>query len=921
MSMNLKSLVRLSIKACVLACFSFSVLAANVPSQISPQQIEQFKRLPESQQRALARSMGIDFNQLKSQLTQSSNELNPELSPSYKVYPRGTTFNEYGEPIDDENNSEQQTIEDRLSDEPEPFGYDVFANAPSTFAPMMDIAIPDSYILGSGDTLNIQMFGKQNLDYQTKVSREGNIVIPELGKFSISGLTFLEAKKVLSAQVKERILGVEIAVNLVELRSMRVFVLGEAFKPGPYILSSLSSITHAIFAAGGTSDIGSLRAIQLKRNGKLITTLDLYDLLINGDSSNDLRLESGDVVFIPPVGDRATINGEVRRPAIYELISGDTFENVVNMAGGLLPSAYPSSTVVERFNKQNLRTVKNIDLSDAKYLNQLVKPGDHINVLPTSEQYEMSVSVIGAVSRPGKYQWHTGQKVSDLLPNVHSYLLDNADLYYSLVVREKGLSRNIEVLQFNIIEALSDKNSAQNIVLQPRDKILIFSNNEKNDALDSSLDKLAYTSNELMDREKKLALEKYKNELFWQEYGDESKEYQSLDEADAALELASKSLEELTGGNQSVKEVAVRDLALFSRKRLLAPVILKLQNQAASGLPIELVEVVGSVKYPGIYPLATGMKVIRAVEAAGGLLESAYLDKSEVTRNELSHGVALKKSINFSLRKAIAGDSDNLVLQSKDRLNIHQIPAWQENHIVELRGEFKFPGKYTISRGETLAQLIERAGGYTDYAYLEASVFTREKLKQLELQSLLRVSESLRMEIASKSLAQSKNSQMVDYSQAKLLLADLTKVKPVGRLVVDLPDINSGTEQDILLENGDILYVPTKQNSVNVIGQVQVATSHMYQSDLTAFDYVGLSGGIKQQADEARIYVIKANGAVEIPSNGGDWFSSKIENELKPGDTVVVPLDSDYMDNLTLWATGTQIIYQAAVAIAAVAGI
>ena len=191
-------------------------------------------------------------------------------------------------------------------------------------------------------------------------------------------------------------------------------------------------------------------------------------------------------------------------------------------------------------------------------------------------------------------------------------------------------------------------------------------------------------------------------------------------------------------------------------------------------------------------------------------------------------------------------------------------------------------------------------------------------MKQLELQNILRVAESLRAEIASKSLSQ-KDAQNIDYQQAKMLLADLTKVQPVGRLVVDLPTMQRNEELDILLENGDVLYVPTKQNSVNVVGQVQVATSHLYRSDLDAFDYVELSGGIKQQADEKRIYVIKANGRVVLPETE-NWFTSN-EAGVKPGDTVVVPLDSYYVDNLSLWALGTQIVYQASVAIAAIAGL
>ncbi len=175
------------------------------------------------------------------------------------------------------------------------------------------------------------------------------------------------------------------------------------------------------------------------------------------------------------------------------------------------------------------------------------------------------------------------------------------------------------------------------------------------------------------------------------------------------------------------------------------------------------------------------------------------------------------------------------------------------------------------------------------------------------------------MEIASKNLAQSEKMGSFDYKQTNQLLADLTKVKPIGRLVIDIPRIMNDDEFDVILEDGDSLIIPAKQNSVNVVGQVQLASSHIYQSELGAFDYVDLSGGLKKQADDDRVYIIKANGAVEIPSDG-NWFASTTK-ELQPGDTVVVPLDSYYLDDLSIWQSATQIVYQAAVAIAAVSGL
>lgn len=896
--------------ATLLITFTLSLNA--VSAQISPQQIEQFKSLPKSQQQALAKSMGVDLNAVMGQISGSSQASELLSTP---VTPRTNSASESANQGQEVPSFE---ADEQLFKPLERFGIDVFSNSPNTFTPTMDIAIPAHYVLGVGDQLSIQIYGKENNEYVLPITREGTILIPNVGPIKIAGLSFTEMKSFLSERITQRIIGVNVVVSLAELRSMRVFVLGDAYKPGPYTLSSLSSVTHAIFAAGGISDIGSLRNIEVKRAGKLIQKVDLYDLLINGDSSNDILLQSGDVVFIPTQGETVSILGEVRRPAIYELKHGDNFKQVLEMAGGLLPSAFPQSTMVERYNASSLRSIVNIDLTQQRALEKKVNNGDYIRVLKSSGMYEKSITVIGAVTRPGKYQWQQGIKVTNLLPNLDSHILVNADLNYGIVVRQLDKARNIEVLQFNLAKALENSNSVDNLELAPSDKVLIFSNVTKYIDEKVSLDELAYTQEQLFAKEREFAKSLYKEKSFWNKYGGNSSNPTLDANTDENQDLVSQSLVQITDGNLH-EEVELREMALFSRHRLLAPVLRKLRQQGASGQPIQLIEVDGQVKFPGIYPLAKNAKVSDVVAAAGGVNESAYLARAEVTRNKLSSDGATKVSLSVDLGLALSGDeSSNIALKSKDRLNIHKIPSWSENHVVELRGEFVFPGKYTISRGETLADLIVKAGGLTQYAHPDGSVFTRKKLQELEQQNLLKLAGDLRIEMASKSLTEQGTS--ASYDDAQKLLADITKLEPVGRLVIDLPKIITSTSENVLLEGGDILYVPTKTNSINVIGQVQVGSSHLFNSSMSAEDYIAQSGGIKKRADEERIYIIEASGSIKMIEES-NWFAGASDTSLKPGDTIVVPLDSEYMNDLTLWSTATQIIYNAAVAVAAINGI
>lgn len=799
--------------------------------QISPQQIEQFKKLPKSQQQALAQSMGVDLAAIEKQIQGSGKS--EAQSAKTETFPRGTQFDAQGNPMAEQ--EELAVLEP--SDKLKAFGYDVFANSPQTFAPMMDIAIPAEYVIGPGDSISVQVFGKEVKELELTVNREGQVVVPSLGPFTVSGLTFNEMKRLLTARVKERIIGVDVVIGMASLRSMRIFVLGDAFKPGPYTLSSLSSITHALFAAGGISDIGSLRNIQLKRAGKLVQTLDLYDLLISGDSSSDVLLQSGDVVFIAPKGSTVNVKGEVRRPAIYELTEDCNFNDILTMSGGLLPTAFATTTRVERYNQNALRSVVNLDLTNASDLAKRVHAGDAVHVMKAAEMFEQSVTVIGAVTRPGKYQWQAGQRITDIFPNIDSHLLPSADLNYSIVVREIDIARNIEVLQFDLAKAVSTPNSKDNLVLQGNDKILVFAN-KKSQA---------------------------------------------------------------------------------SRQRLLKPIIEKLKRQGKSGQFIQLVEADGEIKFPGVYPLAKNGRVADLIAAAGGLTESAYVVRAELTRNQIVDHMAQQKSLAISLSAALIGEEkDNVLLTSKDRLNIHKIPAWSENNVVELRGEFVFPGKYTVRRGESLANLIAKAGGFTQFAHQEGSVLTRVQLRAIEKKNLSKLTADLRIEMASKSMSDQNYSQ--SYAEVQQMLTDMEKVKPIGRLVIDLPKVVNDKNYDVLLEGGDVLYVPTVKNSVNVVGQVQVTSSHIFDAALSAADYLAQSGGSKKRADTDRTYIISANGSIKM-MNSGNWFTSDADDNLAPGDTIVVPLNAEYMNNLALWSSVTSIIYNSAVAVAAISGI
>ncbi|WP_233520578.1 SLBB domain-containing protein [Flocculibacter collagenilyticus] len=911
----------------LLVVVSFTVSAVTP----TPAQIEQFKNLPPSQQKMLAKQLGIDISQFK-KASQSQSYENTIMPPAERASKE--EFSELEETL------EEKYLKDKV--EVKPFGYDLFANEPYSFQPENNqVAVPDDYIVGVGDNFLVNTYGKEGNTYELMVNRDGMLHFPDFAPLNVMGLTFQEAKQAIHNHISSQTIGLKASVTMGELRSIRIFVMGEAYKPGVYTISSLSTVTNALFASGGLSDIGSLRNIQVKRAGKLVGKVDLYDFLIHGDNSKDVILKSGDVVFIPPVGSTATIKGEVKRPAIYELVESETIKDLLTMAGGAKSSAFLKESVLERFNTSNYKTLINLDLSKEGVFEEPVKDGDVLRINATSDEFKDSVLLIGAVTRPGAYQWHQGMKVSDIIESFHSDLLKIADLEYALIVRETSKLGDIETRQISLANALENKNATDNILLNSNDKVIVFSKYEKRDIEQRTLARLAHTQEELAILEREQLIKEYYSKEFKRDLGllkdEEFKNEanmqfnsqlsnQELNRRD--LQLAQTDLLELSKPfaeleKEEDEEENLEEFSLYSRKLLLAPVILKLQNQASVGQPMELVEVVGEVKVPGVYPLSKGAKINDLVMAAGGLNESAYLERAELTRVNKQGSKASIKHITFKLGDAMSLDeSSNIKLTSKDRLNISPIPEWQEDVTITLKGEVLFPGVYTIRRGETLVEVIKRAGGFTDFASADAAVFTRESLKEQEFEQIKKLLSDLRKEVATKSLQPSKATSSISYSESRQLLYDLSQVTPVGRLIIDVPRLMLGqTDYDIQLEDGDTLYVPTKKQSVNVIGEVNVATAHMHEDEYDLYEYIQKSGGFKSRADEDRIYIIKADGSVEVPS-GNSWYAINAKTtQIQPGDTIVVPLDSEYMDNLTLWSTATQIIYQVGVALAAISSI
>jgi polysaccharide export outer membrane protein len=718
-----------------------------------------------------------------------------------------------------------------------PFGYDLFSGAPSTFAPATDVPVPAEYVVGPGDRIELQLIGNTKGRYSLVVGRDGRVNFPELGPIAVGGRRFEEVRNDLEERVRQQMIGTQASISIGELRSIRIFVLGDAQTPGSYTVSGLSTMTNALFFSGGVKKNGSLRGVQLKRNGRTVSTLDLYDLLLKGDTSADQRLLPGDVIFVPPIGATVGLGGEVRRPAIYELKDETTASQLLQLAGGLTPAADPATATLERVSDKRARITIDVNLGSSPGLAQTLRSGDVLRVPTIRPVLEESVVVSGHVYRPGEYQFKPGMRIADVITSLDE-LQPNADQRYVLVRREQPPDRRLQVFSANLERALGEPSSAENFALAPRDQVHVF---------------------------------------------------------------------DLESG----------------RDRVIEPLMRELRMQSRIDRPTPEVSVAGKIKVPGKYPLEPGMRLSDLLRAGGSLDEAAYGGQAELTRYQVANGEARQAElIQVDLSRVLAGDpAADIVLQPFDYLVIKEVPLWAAQEEVQISGEVKFPGRYPIHRGETLRSLMERAGGLTDLAFAEGAVFTREELREREKKQLDQLASRMESDVAQFSL-QSAQETGKDASQAlavgQSLLTSLRQAQPIGRLVIDLNSsmrAPPGSELDILLKNGDRLVVPRATQEVTVLGEVQSATSHLYRNELSRDDYIAMSGGLTPRADGDRIYIVRADGSVVVRSSRA-WFGGGAE--IMSGDTIVAPLDTERMRPLPFWTAVTTIIYNLAIAAAAV---
>jgi polysaccharide biosynthesis/export protein len=775
------------------------------------------------------------------------------------------------------------------------FGMQVFQNGTRDLQAIpMDLPVGPEYVLGPGDAVSIDLWGGVSRRFYEVVDREGRITLPEVGPELVAGKSLADVQQAVQKNLRTQFRDVSADVSLARLRTIRVYVVGDVVKPGAYDISSLSTPLNALFSAGGPTPRGSLRIIKHFRGNQLVQDVDVYDLLLHGVNGDMARLENGDTVLVPPLGAEVTLEGMVRRPAIYEEKDEKSLADALSLAGGLLPGATLRHIEVQRLVAHQKQTMLSLDVppedSSGDATRQLesfqIHDGDKIRIFPIAPYAQDAVYLEGHVIRPGKYSYREGMKLTDLIGS-YKDLLPEPSLTYGEIIRLSAPDFRPTVESFDLAKVMTDPASSPS--LQPLDTVQIFGRYDFEDPPvvsvlgDVRVPGTFRTSGDVHVSDAiHLA-------------GGLTLDASTLDAQvfrympDSTMKIVNVKLDSALAGNPA------DNITLNSRDRVLVH-----GNVAASDPATVYVK--GDVAHPGRYPLTREMRVSDLIRSAGGLKQSADTEVADLTHyvwHDDKEVSAQEQKV--LLADALTGTPDkDAVLNNGDVLSIRQVPGWEDlGASITLRGEFVHPGSYGIRPGERLSSVIERAGGFAPGAYPYGTVLMRTEVQKLEQKSYGELVQRIREQQANLKLTASSTpdpdqrlSAESAFVQWQTALSDLVSSPPTGRVTIQISsDIHSwqDTSRDITVRAGDILVVPKRPSYVLVQGQVYGPTAVAYRPGKSARWYLLQAGGWTNMANKRATFVIRADGTV-IGNHSSFWASGNgLDVDLRPGDTVVVP--------------------------------
>jgi len=774
----------------------------------------------------------------------------------------------------------------------ERFGEEVFRNGTGNLEELpMDMPAGPEYVVGPGDGLTINLTGGVSQRLQRVVDREGRVVLPEVGAVEVSGHSLGDVQRTLQTVLRGQFRDTDADVSLSRIRTVRVYVVGDVERPGAYDVSSLSTPLNAVYTAGGPTAGGSLRIVQHFRGKQLVQEVDVYDLLLHGIRSDLQGLQAGDTIRVPPLKGEVTIEGMVRRPAIYELHGEQGLAQVLELAGGVLPTGTLRHVDVERVVDHETRTMLRLDIPETdndasvrKALDEFaIQDGDKIKITPILPYADKTVYLDGYVSRPGKFAYREGMKVTDLIRS-YKDLLPEPSTTHAEIIRLNQPDFTPVVMAFNLDDALAGKDA--DIELKPFDTVRVFSKFDFEDPPVITItgevrdpgDHLTNGTPHLRDAVY-LAGGTTPDALL-----DDAQVFRKT--SDGKMTVFNVDLAKALDGD------AKDNIALEPKDRVFI-------HRNLNKLDPPTVDIEGEVGRPGKYPLGAGMSAAELVRVAGGFKRGAYTDEADLTRYEVQQGTKIVSDhVSVPIAKAMEGAPDaDVRLRDGDVLTIRQLTGWKDvGATVELTGEVVHPGTYGIQEGERLSSIIQRAGGFRSDAYPYGTVFERVEIRDLQDKNRLALIQSVQGQEANVKLTpeqtgEDKLAKQAVIEQYEATLESLQNTPPEGRLVVHISSKLqhwANTSADIQVRAGDRVHIPKRPSTVLVDGAVYNPTGISYRPGKNAEWYLKQAGGPTTAAERRAIFVIRADGSV-AGGSGGIFGGGVTTAALQPGDMVVVP--------------------------------
>jgi protein involved in polysaccharide export with SLBB domain len=774
----------------------------------------------------------------------------------------------------------------------ERFGEDVFRNGTGNFNELpMDLPVGPEYVVGPGDGLSIQLSGAISRRLQVLVDREGRVPLPEVGAVQVAGKNMSDVQRLVQTSLRQQFHAIDADVSLGRIRSVRVYVVGDVERAGAYDVSSLSTPLNALYVAGGPTSNGSLRILRHYRGKHLLQEVDVYSLLLNGVNNSLEHLEDGDTVQVPPLGAEITIEGMVRRPAIYELDGEKSLADVLDLAGGVMSSGTLRHVDVERVEAHETRTMLRLDIPENNneatvneaLANFKIQDGDKIKITPILPFPDKTVYLDGHVSRPGKFAYREGMRVTDLISS-YTDLLPEPYKAHAEIIRLQPPDYAPEILAFNLEEAMNKTD--QDIVLKPFDTVRVFGRFDFEDQ------PVVTVTGEVRDPGDHITNgATYLRDAIYLAggvtAGASTEDVQVFRKTpDAKIQVVSVNLGKALAGDSA------QNLLLEPKDRVFVH-----KNLARTDPAIVTVE--GEIARPGKYPLGQDMTAATLVRLAGGFKRGAFTQEADLTRYDVEQGTrVVSDHVSIPIGQAVDNVADvDVRLRDGDVLTIRQITGWKDlGATIKVTGEVAHPGTYGIQEGERLSSIIQRAGGFRTDAYPYGAVFERDQIRDMEEKNRADLLSRVQNEAAGVKSIPEQNQEDILAKQAAVeqyqsTLLKLQNAPPQGRMVIHIStDVTKwmNTSSDVQVRAGDTIHIPKKPGVVLVDGSVYNPTGITYKPGKSAGWYLKQAGGPNETANKKGVFVIRADGSV-VGGTGG-LLSGGAENaEMHPGDMVVVP--------------------------------